>query len=700
MLTGQPERNGKILRFGVFELDAVSADLTKNGTRVRLQDQPARLLLHLLEHRGEVVTREQLHRALWPADTFVDFDHGLNTAVSKIRDVLGDSSSSPRFVETVPRKGYRFIAPVEEVGPVPVVRQARPKWIWAAAGLFFAAAATIVWLAVRSGGSAASEPVVSPLTALPGQEFLPSLSPDGDRVAFMWEGPSGDNHDIWVKQVGSEQMLRITTDPARESSPAWSPDGRWIAFTRRNSNGRHGLHLAPSFGGPDRKIAEIHGPEFDAAPYRAASWGPDGKWMVISDRADPRFTSMFLYRLSIESGARRRLTHGSSIADIDPAASPDGHSVAFVRRTGNELGELYLQQLTPDQSPSGDPIQLSRSARDAHSPAWTPDGRHIVFQSGWHHLAFLARIGSEGGSPVRLSFAGEFARFPTISSRGNRASFMRAKADINIWTVSLGTGGSRRKQLWSGSSTYLDHLPRYSPDGRRVAFVSNRSGEQSIWLSEPDGSRAVRLTHFTDKEVDHFDWAPDGRSLCFRAGGRLYIVQSEGGTPKEAILQEGDGTRYSADGKWWYFASRKTGRREIWKASTEGGTPIQLTRNGAAQPQASLDGKFIYYGVTDLGRSVWRIPVEGGPEEKVIESLDIPMNYVVTEDGIYFIAAAGPDRRSAVRFRKFATGKTETLAELDKVTMWGITVSPDRRTLLYTQMDQNEMDLMLVDNFR
>ena len=95
ILTGQPEQNRNMLRFGVFELDAVSADLTKNGARVRLQDQPARLLLHLLEHRGEVVTREQLHRALWPADTFVDFDHGLNTAVSKIRDVLGDSSSSP-----------------------------------------------------------------------------------------------------------------------------------------------------------------------------------------------------------------------------------------------------------------------------------------------------------------------------------------------------------------------------------------------------------------------------------------------------------------------------------------------------------------------------------------------------------------------------------------------------------------------------
>lgn len=301
---------------------------------------------------------------------------------------------------------------------------------------------------------------------------------------------------------------------------------------------------------------------------------------------------------------------------------------------------------------------------------------------------------------MRLHFAGEFAGFPTISSRGSRASFLRTKKDTNIWAVSLGTGGSRRKHLWSGSSTYLDHLPRYSPDGRRVAFVSNRSGEQSIWLSEPDGSRAVRLTHFTDKEVVGFDWAPDGRSLCFSAGGRLYVVSSEGGAPKEATLQEGDGAGYLGDGKWWYFTSSKTGRREMWKAPTEGGTPIQLTRDGGMQPQSSPDGRFIYYGAPERGRSLWRIPVAGGTEEKVIESLDVPMNYVVTEDGIYFIPAAGPDRRSAVRFRKLATGKTETLAELDKVTMWGMTVSPDRRTILYTQMDHRSDDLMLVDNFR
>ena len=705
-MTVQSEQNGKLLRFGVFELDPASGSLRKNGTRVRLQEQPARVLLHLLRRPGEIVAREELHRTLWTGDTFVDFDHGLNTSVNKIRDALGDSASSPRFIETVPKKGYRFIAPVEEVcvaRPSPRSARRLPKWIWASGGLLILAVAVNVWFA-REAGTTAPEPAATPLTTLRGAEFIPSLSPDGERVAFSWNGDSGDNRDIYVKQIGSEQLLRITTDPAVDTSPAWSPDGRSIVFARLVSGTQYKLYLVPSFGGNERKIAEIRLPEEVGWWFRAASWLPDGKGMVIADRVGTDGEVYSLYSLFLETGEKRRLTGGSVLGDIDPAVSPDGSAVAFVRRTepATHSGKLCLQRLTRDRSPLGDPIPLYSGPLDARGPAWTADGREIVFQSGWFKLPFLARMNSNGGDPVRMAFAGEFAGFPAISLSGNRLSFVRNKVDIDIWAVMLGRRGGTQKKRWGGSSTYLDHVPRFSPDGRRVAFISNRGGAQALWISDADGSRAVRLTDFTDREVLNANWSADGRTLSYFAGGELFVSSPEGGPARVVSLpgHSPKSTCLSGDGRWWYFESKKTGRSEIWKAPKEGGETVQVTRRGGSVPHASPDGKYIYYSVDDSNINVWRIPIQGGKGEKVLDSLSTPMNYQATEDGIYFIPAAGPDGRSAIRFFSFVNGRSETLAKLDKPVMWGFAVSPDRRTILYVQADDYKNDLMLVDNFR
>src|ERR1700751_584924 len=110
------ESRGKVVRFGAFEVDLISGEMRKNGTRIRLQEQPFRVLAMLLERPGEMVAREDLRSKLWPSDTFVDFDHGLNTAVNKLRESLGDAAANPRFVQTVARRGYRFIAPVQQNG--------------------------------------------------------------------------------------------------------------------------------------------------------------------------------------------------------------------------------------------------------------------------------------------------------------------------------------------------------------------------------------------------------------------------------------------------------------------------------------------------------------------------------------------------------------------------------------------------------
>src|SRR3954469_20233103 len=219
----------RLVRFGAFEADAQTGELRKNGVRLRFSGQPFQVLAILLERPGEVVTREELQKRLWP-DTFVDVERNLNTAVNKIREVLGDSAETPRFVETLPRRGYRFIgvlqSPAEPVAPVVTVepdrapprRHTRRKvaaGVLAIMVLVFGAMVAYRWHWQQRPQEQEALTAV-PFTALPGEENAPAFSPDGSRIAFAWNGdpaPGTRGFDLYVKAIGGETLLRLTRHP-------------------------------------------------------------------------------------------------------------------------------------------------------------------------------------------------------------------------------------------------------------------------------------------------------------------------------------------------------------------------------------------------------------------------------------------------------------------------------------------------------
>jgi DNA-binding winged helix-turn-helix (wHTH) protein len=327
----------------VFELDLRSGELRKAGARILLQEQPRQILTVLLERPGALVTRGELRQRLWPSDTFVDFEHGLNAAVKRLRDTLGDSADTPRFVETIPRKGYRFVAPVLSreggepsrlsVPAGPPDRRTYRRLVWVTALVLVASvAAAGAWRfrALLAGGAGPPMKVVT-LTALTGDEYSPSFSPDGQQIAFSWNGVNEDNFDVYVMMVGSADVRRLTSEPGFDGDPKWDPNGKRIAFVRQSpgdSSGR--IYMTSPVGGSKLKLGEFPVINMDPARVSKISWSPDSQFLAASRAAEPAQPGG-IYLIPVNGGNPRPLTQATAPAThSSPAFSPDGRRMAYV----------------------------------------------------------------------------------------------------------------------------------------------------------------------------------------------------------------------------------------------------------------------------------------------------------------------------------------------------------------------------------
>jgi Tol biopolymer transport system component/DNA-binding winged helix-turn-helix (wHTH) protein len=716
-----------MVRFDGFQLDLRAGELHPDGGKtLRLPEQPFLILTMFLERPGEVLTQEDIRKKLWPDNTNVAFEHSISAAMNRLRQALGDSADRPRYIETLARRGYRWMVSVEWV-PAATPRR---RWLpWAAALLIvISVSAGSVW--VFHSAPKAPEPslTVVPLSTYPGFQVHPSFSPDGNQVAFVWNGEKQDNFDIYVKVVNTVGApLRLTNDPAADFSPAWSPDGGSIAFLRRISDDKCALLLIPALGGPQRKISEASCPFH----FERLAWSPDGSSLAMSDR-DSAKEPFALYLVSIESGEKRKLTSPSppSVGDVSPAFSPDGGTLAFSRRVDwGFRSDLYLVPFSKTVGSIAEPKRVTFDNRGAMHPAWSADGSEIVFadSSGLWKMAVSAFTG-KAAEPRRLSFAanGQNATVyehsdPDISRRGRRLAYRHDLIHSSIGRIAapildkIPTAHERnnRKDLDNArfiASTRDDSQPQFSPDGKRIAFSSDRSGNLEIWVCDADGLNPVQLTFFRGAYVTTPRWSPDSRRIVFDSDAEgqfdVWIISANGGKPQRLTNHPAnDGNpSWSRDGGWIYFDSARTGEQQVWKLPAGGGEPTQLTWDGGWAPLESPDGKFLYY-VKDLqDTDLWRLSLKNGQPAKVLQGLSSYVNLAIVDTGIYFIPARKASEGSSIQFLQLPTNSIRTIVTLQKplnfVEEGGIAVSPDGRSILYTQFDLAGSELMVVENFQ
>lgn len=733
-------------QFGPFHLELTDRTLLRDGQFVPLTPKAYETLLVLVESGGRILDKEELLQKIWP-DTFVE-EVSLAKKISVLRKTLGEDLAHP-YIETIPRRGYRFVASVQEVrqegkdqypgietpslpelearqplesetrlanprpSPATISRAAwgaqllRIRRFWPAAllGVAFVAAVAF-WQSVWSPRSqSTSQFRAVPLTSFQGRESQAAFSPSGNQIAFMWDGPQGDNPDIYIKLLGDETPLRLTTNPSADSKPAWSPDGNFIAFLRQSAEGS-AFYLIPALGGAERKLADI-------SPYRIPSLGnspyfsPDGKYLAIPDKSTAE-QPMSLFLLSLETGEKRRLTSPSAgNGDHYPAFSPDGKTLAFVRVGSWSTGDLYVVPVA-----GGESRRLTFDSLTISGLAWTSDSREILFSSRrGGSTVNLWRMPAAGGPPRRVDTIGKDVVSPAVSLQGDRLAYTQTLDDMNIWRVELDSSRRGKPAVELIASTFSDHGPDYSPDGSSIVFASGRSGGDGIWVCTSDGSAPRLLFDCGPYVTGTPRWSPDGRWIAYdsRSGSAgnpdIYLVSANGGQPRRLTTDTAEDVvpSWSRDGRSLYFGSTRSGSMQIWKAPIGGGTAVQITRDGGFECFESPDGKHLYYTKGRGSPGIWRVSLDGGEERLITDHHQAGLwrYWRVVDEGIYFDSATKAG--SLLEFFSFATAQVSDVARLAKGLgrhAPGLAVSPDGRSILYAQVDQSGSDLIMAEGFR
>ena len=326
--------------------------------------------------------------------------------------------------------------------------------------------------------------------------------------------------------------------------------------------------------------------------------------------------------------------------------------------------------------------------------------RCLASKTGW-----LWKVSAQGGGePERLQF-GQGGTEPSI--RGNRLVYARQITNMNVWRRKLDSLQASAPAERFMASTTIESGPQFSPDGSMIAFESTRSGAYEVWVCRSDGSNVLQLTHF-NSVTGTPRWSPDGQQIAFdsRASGNadIFVMDSRGGSPRKLTNESSTDVvpSWSRDGRWIYFASDRSGEWQMWKTPSASGAAVQVTRHGGYGGFESIDGKFLYYAKGATVPGLWRIPTTGGEEAEVIGSLGPGYwgYWGVVENGLYSLDTTG---KPGIVFFDFNTGRTTRLFDLESRPAreaTGLGVSPDGRTILYTQLDALSRDIALVENYR
>jgi len=704
-------------RLGDWVFEPAVDRLWRGSMSHRLEPRLTGVLSHLASNPGRVCSRDEILDAVWKEA--VVGEEVLTRAVSELRRLLGDDPQDAHYLETIRSRGYRLL-----VRPVPIDDGPEPPTDFGAAGTVpqlgrrkryrgMVILGIVGGILILTGGSVFQRGVhtpdrrsptdtrlsATPLTSYAGEETYPALSPNGDYIAFGWQGPKGENTDVYVKRVGTESLLRLTDHPGVDTYPRWSHDGSSLAYFHADDRG-HFVYTVPMIGGQPRQLLASEG------FLGGHAWAPDARHLVYS-MTPSRVEPARLYVRDVVSGTDRQLTEppAGGRGDVFPSVSPDGSQVAFVRVNEPRLDELFT---TPWLG--GLERQLTQGALLIEGFDWMPDGKAIVYAgvSSASYQLFSIDVGTSevAAVPTRA----EWVWFPTIAEASGRLAYQDIRFNKNIWRVQRTAADPGAEQKPLISSTRWDCEAHYSPDGSRIAFVSARSGHLELWVATAEGRQPLQLTRFSGVSLGRPQWSPDGTRIAFHArpegNADLFVVTADGGKPRRLTSGGADHllSSWSRDGTWLYYGTKIEGRWEVLRIHPdEPDLPTQrMTWDGGIAAAETADGNTLLVTKPDRP-GLWRIDLDrdtAHPEASLLLP-ELPglvdwRNWGVADHGVVMVQY--DDNGPSLAWLDLETFELETVCRIPGIARPSLSVSRDGSSILYARVDLRDSDLMLVES--
>jgi Tol biopolymer transport system component/DNA-binding winged helix-turn-helix (wHTH) protein len=653
----------------VIDIDTLRVLTRSDGTR--LTPKAAAVLLQLARAAGRTLSRDELLNEVWKGTC--PTPDVLTQAVKDLRRALGDDLHAPRYVETLPRLGYRLVAAAQfldayaaadsthlaavaehpaldaRVAPARPTRALVQRPIARTALIGAAALVLLAFVAVllrKDPGHASESPPrwqaseQRSVTADPGPENFPRISPDGTRVAYSIGDAQMHNARIVQRSLTQSRVVHLTqATVGEEFFPVWSPDGATIAFTRHDGN-ECKILLASALGGPER----LAGSCFNAS-VNYFSWSPDGKHLITTAQSAPEASDLSIVLLSVDGGAAERLPyeHSATDIDLDPRYSPDGSKIAF-RRGASPYSDLFVMDAR-----GGAVRQLTHLASRMRGFDWTRDGSALIFSSGHGGQQALyavaiddARIDALGVQP---------AEFPSGARASDTVVYEIPRMRTQLATVPIDGGENTMHDVVP--STGNDGAPVFSPVDDRLAFVSDRSGSQQLWLYDPAGAETFALTESTEPTLRYPVWRPDGARLLITARASSgSLIEIDIATRARRVLTSPDeDVRYGVYGprpdSYIAVVGVNGEERKLVELDTDGkgGTTRTVLARGVGRIDFDHGDSSVYY--TKIGQAgLFRLDPKSGDETMVTHEINAAHldGWMVRNGEVYYIAprAIGP----------------------------------------------------------
>jgi Tol biopolymer transport system component/DNA-binding winged helix-turn-helix (wHTH) protein len=605
-----------LYEFGPYVMDARSRILLKDGATVRLTPKAFDTLLILVQHAPQVVPKEQLLKEVWP-DIFVE-EGSLSHNVHGLRKVLGDHSSEPRYIETIPKRGYRFVAPVkvsraetdtgqgdqadvgaefmvvEKPAPAPVVvtNQHKKGRMWAGVAAVALVGATIAGFIFIKRTPATAPPVSRAKTTLvrltnnSAIDSRPVWSTDGRSIVFT--SNRDGKYEIYVMDADGSNVKRLTNNLADDVNPMWSPDGKRIVFDSERDGNRE-IYVMDADGGNQIRLTRNN------ATDTTAAFSPDGNIIAFASNRDtgPPYNpyNLDIYLMTADGSNVKRIVDDPEY-DVSPQWSPDGRKIVFV--TGRN-GNFDVYEMNADGT--GQKNLTADYDKSDGAPSYSLDGKNQIFV-----------MDANGSNPKRVTNNASDNELACWSPDGSKLVF-QSDRDGN-WEIYVISVDGELAQLTDDAAD--DLAPDWSPDGNRIAFSSNRHGKQHIYVMNADGSS---LAQITDSGADDIEpaWAPDGKQIAFtslRDGNQeIYVMNADGSKPRKLTNDPATDSspRWSVDGQI-LFTSYRGGQSDIYVMDAAGRNVRRLTTMGASRASWSPDGKkvtFVSRSSELIGQAYW-----------------------------------------------------------------------------------------------